>query len=300
MNGCARTAWLELSGYPNLYLEDVTQGYFCSSLDLGYPVVRDVVDNRPDQDGFDDRTQYMGARTITATIDALTGAGARIDAVATLFAPYMVPSARPVLHYVLDRPGVAERTIVMRAANYDWPIAGGDQREVALQWIGHPIARDPALQSAVAFAGASTGVGRTYPLTFNRVYPTGGGSASTGRISSLADQPIRPVFTIYGPITNPQITSSIAVPGGGGYGQGIYTVAGYSIAAGHFLQIDTATKTVLYDGDPAQPQGSALDWSRTAFPVYPTGGLVSFFYLTGQTTTGVSQAVATWHDGYLV
>ena len=49
----------------------------------------------------------MGTRVVSADITALAGAGARIDDVADNFAPFMVPSARPVLHYVLDRPGAS-------------------------------------------------------------------------------------------------------------------------------------------------------------------------------------------------
>ena len=81
---CARRAWLTL-GARTLLLEDPSSGYFCTSLDLGYPTVRAVTNNRPDDDGIDD--------------------------VADNFAPFMVPSARPVLHYVLDRAGTARELL---------------------------------------------------------------------------------------------------------------------------------------------------------------------------------------------
>src|SRR5215475_9017960 len=108
---CVRKAWLVLGG-STVQLEDQSKGYFCTSLDLGYPNVREVVNNRPDQDGADDRTRLMGPRAVSADITAIRSVPAQVDAVASMFAPYMVPSARPVLHYVLDRPGVAERTLV--------------------------------------------------------------------------------------------------------------------------------------------------------------------------------------------
>ena len=100
---------------------------------------------------------------------------------------------------------------------------------------------------------------------------------------------------VYGPITNPQIACTY----GNGGGASIYTVAGFTIAAGHFLQIDTKRKSALYDGDPYQPQSSAIDWQRSLFPVFPAGGVRSWFNLYGQTTTGVTQCVATWQDGYI-
>lgn len=58
---CVRKAWLTL-GSTLINLEDPTQGYFCTQLDLGFPSVREVTNNKPDQDGTDDRTRFMGSR----------------------------------------------------------------------------------------------------------------------------------------------------------------------------------------------------------------------------------------------
>src|SRR5262245_46074917 len=141
---CVRQAWLDLNGSTR-QLEDPSAGYFCSNLDLGFPVVRDVVTSRADQDGAPDRTQYFGMRVINAQLRALTGAGAQIDAVAAAFAPYMFPSARPVLHYVLDRPGTPERVMTVRGAGYSWPVEGAYERSIQLQWVAaDPVAYDPA------------------------------------------------------------------------------------------------------------------------------------------------------------
>jgi hypothetical protein len=45
---CVRSAWLVL-GAKTVLLEDEAAGYFCESLDLGYPAPREVTENRPDQ-----------------------------------------------------------------------------------------------------------------------------------------------------------------------------------------------------------------------------------------------------------
>ena len=156
MAACVRSAWLVL-GNTTLALEDATKGYFCTSLDLGYPAVRDVVDNRADRNGADDRTTLFGPRAVTANITALAGAGARIDTVAAAFAPYMTPSARPVLHYVLDRPGQPQRTLTVRPAGFSWPIQGPYQRSIQLQFVAaDPVAYDPTVQTATCGPGALT------------------------------------------------------------------------------------------------------------------------------------------------
>jgi hypothetical protein len=275
-------------------LEDETQGYFCESLDLGFPAVREVVNNRPDQDGTFDRTALMGSRQVSASIVALAGAGARIDQVAAMFAPFMSPAARPELHYVLDRDDAPERVLTVRAAGYSWPIVGASTRAIQLQFVApDPIARDLDTDTATAWAGVAGPSGRTYPLTFPRHYPAGGGGAVTGQIVTTGDVDAFPVLTIYGPITGAQVaingpSDAFLVP----------FVAGYTIGAGQFVVVDTKAKTALVGGDPSQSVITQIDWANVAWPAIAPD-VTYFLSLTGSGTTGVSQVVATWRDGYL-
>ena len=289
-----RKAWLVLGGL-TVQLENPAGGWFCSSLDLGYPTVREVTNSKPDQDGVDDRTMYFGARTVSVDITALTGAGARIDAVAAQFAPFMVPSARPVLHYVLDRPGAAERTVMLRAAGYSWPIVGADQRDIQLQFVASdPAAIDPLERSATSYAGASSGPGRVYNLTFNRIYPTGGGSATEALVRTVGDLAIRPKLRIYGPITQARVTLQPS----GVVAIQVAFLPTFSINAGHYVEVSTAEHTAFLDGDPSQSVLAALDWYRSVWGVVPPN-VAHFLTLAGSSTTGSTQVQATWHDRYL-
>jgi hypothetical protein len=270
IGGCARVAYLTLNGQTVL-LEDATNGYFCTQLDLGYPTVREVVSNQPDQDGIDDRTQYMGSRVVTANITAVAGAGARIDEIASSFAPFMAPNARPVLHYALDRPGLAERTLTLRGSGYSWPIAGPYQRDIQLQWVAaDPVAYDPTVKTATATS-----------VTVTHIVPAG-------------DLPVRPLFRITGPTTGPAV---ILTPSSGPVWM-LAFLATFSVAAGHYIDIDTQARTVLLDGDPAQPRLSSLDWTVSSWQWIPTG-MSTAMALTGSGTTGATQVTATWQDGYL-
>jgi hypothetical protein len=275
-------------------LEDETQGYFCESLDLGFPAVREVVSNRPDQDGTFDRTALMGSRQVSASIVAVAGAGARIDQVAAMFAPFMSPAARPVLHYVLDRDDEPERVLTLRAAGYSWPIVGASTRAIQLQFVApDPIARDLDTDTTTAWAGLSGPSGRTYPLTFPRTYPAGGGGAVTGHIVTTGDVDVFPVLTIYGPITGAQVaitgpSDNFLVP----------FLAGYTIGAGQFVVVDTKAKTALVGGDPSQSVITQIDWANVNWPAIAPH-VTYFLTLAGSGTTGVSQVVATWQDGYL-
>jgi hypothetical protein len=295
MASCVRQAWLTL-GAQTIQLENTAGGWFCEQLDLGYPSVRAVVNNRPDVDGIDDRTTLMGERAITANLRTLSTAGAQIDAVAASFAPFMVPAARPVLHYVLDRPGAVERTFTVRAAGYAWPIAGPIERSIHLQWIAaDPIARDPTQHTATAFAGASSSGGRVYNLAFNRSYPGGGGTSSTAPIYSSGDVAVRPLLRIYGPVTQPvvQFTPQAGI---------VAMLNTLTISAGHYVEVDCAARTAYLDGDRSQNQLTQMDWAAMnangGWPLIPARTNITMA-MTGSSTTGNTQTQAVWNDGYL-
>jgi hypothetical protein len=274
MTTCVRKAWLDLYGDGTTIrqLEDTTAGYFCQNLDLGFPAVREVVNNRPDQDGLADRTQYMGSRVVSAYITTVAGAAASIDAVASSFAVYMQPSARPVLHYILDRPGTAERTLTLRGAGYSWPVAGPAQRDIQLQWVAaDPVCRDPIVKTATATPGGSD------------------------TIASAGDVPVRPLFRVTGPITQ----ANIAVTPPVYPAWHLAFASSFTIAAGHHVDIDTDARTVFLDGDPAQPRLANIDWTVTSWQWIPPMPSTSTMTLTGTSTSGATQVVAIWHDGYL-
>jgi hypothetical protein len=295
MAACVRQAWLVL-GAQTVALENTAGGWSCEQLDLGYPAVREVKNNRPDTDGIDDRTTLMGERAVSANVHAVAAGGVSIDAVAAQFAPFMVPSARPVLHYVLDRPGAPERTMTVRAAGYAWPIAGPIERQIHLQWIAaDPVARDPTQRSAVAFAGSSTGAGRGYNLTFLRTYPTGGGSSSSATITSAGDVAVRPLLRIYGPVTAPTVTFTPAA--------GLVTfLPTMVVSGGHYLEVDCAQRSAYLDGDRTQNVLTQMDWAtmnaQGGWPLIPPQTTVTMA-MTGQSTGGLTQTQATWNDGYL-
>jgi hypothetical protein len=295
----ARRAWLVLPNGQSILLDNPAGGYFCQSLDLGTPVVRDVVVNRPDQHGTDDRSAYFAGRTVVANITALSTARAQIDAVAAAFAPYMLPGVRPVLHYVLDRPGAPERVLTVRGEAYDFPIVGAVERDITLTWVApDPVVRDPNVQIATAFSGSSGG-GRVYNLTYPRDYPTGGAASGT-TITTAGDLPAQPMLHIYGPITTPKVTFLTQLSG---QTFQVWGVHGFAIAAGHYVAIDTAARTAYLDGDRTKNLLASIDWLNTSWPMLPPLPDSSTMTIAGDpqggVMTGVTQVQATWQDGFL-
>ena len=296
MAQCIRKAWLTLGDLSMALEEDGS--HYCTELNLGYPSIRDNMNNKPDQSGVDDRTAYFAERVISANI---TAQGEQpIDAVAASFAPFMDVGARPTLHYVLDRGPVSpERTFTVRASGYAWPIVGSSKhRDIQLQWVAaEPTALDPTLHTATAWAGSTSGEGgRVYNLTFNRTYGAGGGSLPTSAIlSSPGDVIVWPVLRIYGPISEPlvQFAYDDAPPAA------IHFVPPFDIDTGHYVEIVTADKTAFREGDRAQPVLGSIDWLTTIWPYIPARGAEATMTLSGESTTGTTQVQASWQDRYL-
>jgi hypothetical protein len=276
MPTCVRKAWLVHPNGATIQLDNPAGGWMCQSLDLGTPIMRTVMSSAPDQDGIIDRTQYMAARTVVAAITAMTGAGAQIDAVAASFAPYMVPSVRPVLHYVLDRPGAPERTLTLRPDSYDWPIVGATQRDIALQWIApNPISYGPTQQSITA--------------------PTVGVAV---RLNSPGDVPVRPIVQITGPITGTQVTLNCFNSGGTViYNNMVALLAGYVIPAGSVVTVDCGAHTAVLNG--AASVLTQIDWTQTNWPVLVVNPGYTNCALHGSATTAATLLTVLWNDGYL-
>jgi hypothetical protein len=295
MTECITRAWLVLDSL-TMPLEDEDGGWFMTELNLGYPEVRDVTNNRPDQDGIDDRTRYFGARAVSASVKAVRWAGAQIDDVASRFAPFMVPSVRPVLHYVLDRPGAPERVITLRAAGYGFVIDNPDERDIQLQWIASdPIVRDPTTHSATAYTGASAGGGRRYNLVFPRVYPAGGGGPATATLYSAGDVSVRPLLRIYGPVTAPVVSFA---PSAGVFAM----LPTLTLSSGQFVEVDCAARSAWLNGDRTRNLLAQVDWATIAanggWPLIPPRTTITMT-MTGQSTSGNTQTQAFWQDGYL-
>ena len=164
-----------------------------------------------------------------------------------------------------------------------------------LQWLAaDPVARDPAAQTVVAWAG--TGVlGRVYNLVFPRVYPVGAGLPTHGVILGHGDVPIQPYVRIFGPVTNPRVTFDTTGP------PVVHSEIGLTmrIDAGHFVGIDTRAHTAYLDDVASQSVLASLNWATLKWPMLPNAPDSTSMALTGSGTTSATQVAATWQDGYL-
>ena len=294
---CIRKAWLTL-GSLRMDLENVEGGWACTMLDLGWPEVRSVMNNRPDADGVDDRTRYFGSRAVTADI-VTTGYAVSVDEIASQFGRFMSPKIRPELHYVLDRPGTPERVLRVRGDAYGWPIVGGTKRDIHLSFIAaDPIARSVDEEIATAWAGSDVpGGGRTYDLTYDRKYAGEAGGAKIDAYPVVeGDVTVQPVFRIYGPVTAPRIEVWHTYEGQEVTHNAFAFRESFTVPAGEFVEIDSEHHTCTFNG--ASVLG-AVQWMVSnwlEFTPEPFGNQMSLF---GSSTSYLTQVQATWQEGWL-
>lgn len=223
-----------------------TDPYIVPTLEIGSPVVREVVRNRALADGALDDTKFLGTRAITMAIrfnDVGCNVQRSMQELIDDLTPYMSPRRRPTLTWAL--PGSDDRrAAIVRGAAWPFVLEGPKAQTIALQWVvpsGEILAGGPEARRCTTIKpSGDVEAGRTYNWTPPRVYPPSEPIGSR-KISNPGTANAHWTLTIFGPVTNPDFTIN-----------GIKFAAdrrgGVVIAAGQTLVVDTRSRTVLLNG----------------------------------------------------
>lgn len=226
-------------------------GYAVAEVDLGFPEVRRVADNRPQADGTIDRSQYHGARTVSLDVSVWKESATSLTRLVDDLRAFCRPGARPWL--VFDADG-SERMIRLAVDQQSAPITNPVLRKVRAQWVA-PDGRIYATTEKVRAVNPGTEgeTGRTYNLTFNRTYPFSGGPGSLA-VTNDGTTVTEPVLRIFGPCTDPIVINDTV-------GKRLKFV-GLSIAGGEYVEVDVANRTVRSNGltDPGFNRYRYLDF----------------------------------------
>lgn len=251
---CYPTLRLECDGLESLVIDDAA-GLYVSKVDLGNAVTRSVVQDAVDADGTDDSTTHTGARNVTLQLSIFPDVDTEtLWTLRNRLRSFTSPRIRPVL-FIQQSVDAPEQRVVLRRSDYTDVLASSnvDWAPIVAQWVAPSGIIESAEEHAVSvFAAGGTTAGRTYSLTFSRVYPASA-PLGTGTIINAGTADAYPLLRIYGPLTEPEVTSIT---------QGKSLVfAGLTLAAGEFLEIDTRAKTIYLNGDP-----TASRYSKLVFP----------------------------------
>jgi hypothetical protein len=229
-------------------------GYAVTGYDPGFAAHREVVEDNSDADGEHDTTRFHGPRVVTLDL-RLLGEPADRHRLRTTLAAYCRADQRPALRWVSPHLGPVET--VGRIADLHATIPGAMRAFTArlVQRVPTGLIRATDTQTFTVRPGAGViQTGRTYNLTYDRVYPSGTviGAAS---IVVGGNAPVKPVIRIYGPIVNPDLSLST----GGRWkfsGNG-----GVTLGAGDFIEIDVENRTVYLNANPTLTRYNYLDFA---------------------------------------
>jgi hypothetical protein len=262
---------------------DDSLGIVLNSVDLSFPNVRESVDVRTGQDGTTDVSRYVGSRSVTAEI-TLPDIG--YYAVEDALRAAMHPALRYYLY--IQRPGwEEERRILVRGATYASAIAQWP-KTAQLGWAGITGTLEGApvqVEIPATFSGLEGGVATPVatPVGF-----AAGLNPGTSFVTIDGTAPATLRADLYGPCTNPALY----------IGDSDQVLAlNLTIAAGDYIHVDFAARTVTLNSDPNQSRYGSLDFLRSSWwPLPPGPQRISF---NPSYASGSSKAVLTWRPRYL-
>lgn len=227
----------------------------------GTPPIRNIITPRSQASGAFVRTKYTEERTITLEGEVL---GTSIEAAFDSF---------DVLAAAMYDSITTERTLKWRRD------ASGQQLQAGVRlselqplvmtdgsaWIKYqatfkapdPRVYDQTLTTATGAVLAAAAGGKTYTYTYRRGYsPSSGGSVSYNNTGSV---PTPPIIRVYGYCSSPQIVLDANTK----------LVFSGEIAAGDYLEIDAAARTVKLNGSTSRL--NLLDIVNSTFFALPVG-----------------------------
>jgi hypothetical protein len=273
-------------------MQIMQNGIAVSKKDLGSPAVREVTYDLASSDGTDDQTRFFGQRVVAITGKCFNTPTQSRSKAWDLLMPYLDPQARVKLQYRFDSDVAAPREIRnMRVSQYTKGASSPTAFDFQIQWKADPISFESAQKTLSLIPTGVAGVGRTYPLTFPRVYSSATG-ASPGIATSYGTYKTWPIYRIYGPCTNPTIQSSPANCLASGQ-----IVMAITIPTGSYVEIDTLARTVMLGGPSGSSRYSTVDFSQTTWsPLQP--GQNTITYTAGAASPPCSLTVL-WNDAFL-
>lgn len=233
---------------------DNASGYILQTYNLGWPSVREVMQNKTDANGARDRTVLHGPRAFSVAVQLNSESSGVASAVLRdRLAAFAHPARRPVA-YLQEAGDSRERLLRLRGTTVAVPMMHPLFNAMTVSWIVPSGVIESAARSTFRVNAADlTGAdGITFPITFPISWPTAIASGS-GTLTTVGNADTPPVLRIYGPCTDPVVVHVEQ--------EKQLAFTGLTIAAGQFLEVDVDRRTVLYQGNTNDPRYDTLDFS---------------------------------------
>jgi len=280
--------YLELNG--NTVTLDEANGYLVRQFGIGYPRPRQVVDDRPNADGTDDRTEYFGAKVVSLDVTMQGNKWDKIDELG----PFLIPSARPYLYY---DDATQPRRIRLRPMDRQLSVvAPTSSQQVMLQWAAPDGVSETATQSvATVLASAEADAGFTFDLSFNIVFPSTS-PVGTTVVTTVGNAKCYPVIQLWGPCTNPRIENIDDLDDDGNAKELAFSI---TLASDEYLEVDIRDRTVLFNGPSSSnvPRYNTLDFATAQWWTLQAGqNRIRYF---PQSYSGAARAVLSYRCTFI-
>lgn len=284
----------------SVYLDDLQGNVFTlvphplisvTSINIGLPDIRAVVEDRPGTEGTRDTTALIGARAVTINAELYATPAALADQWRTFMAP-----RKRVWLYVTDTEWVGQRRIVMRPDQWTDPITQGADdifRAVQAQWRApEGVWEDaaPTMVSLAAYAASTTGMTFTGGMHFPIAWTAG--VAVTGMlINNPGALPLHHQVKLYGSCNGPSLINDTV-------GQQLTFQPTFGVAAGVYIDLDTRERTANRNSLATDSQLGQMDLVNTQWwQLAP--GMNSIRFVPGSGVVAGSSAVLTYRNTYL-
>lgn len=263
-------------------------GYVVTGWQIGFPAERPVVRNRALGDGVIDNTRFFGARAVSMAITLDVNKQDPQVSIDNLTA-YMTPHRRPRLAWQI--PGSSlERSLLVRGVDAPVSIAGKQAHVITASFIGVYGVLESAEESTITInPGEDSETGRTYDLTFDRVYPPSAGLGErlvVNEGNEVADWEA----TIFGPAVNPILTVN-------GTDISFDRDGGLTLAAGESVTINTRDRTIFLNDDPTESRYDKVnftEWSWEQIRLQPGENVIRY-----EEATLSGSCTFTWRSAWL-
>jgi hypothetical protein len=263
-------------------------GFNVRDFNLGFPVIRSVMDDRPNIDGMDDRTRFYGSRVVSLDIDLVGNKWDLLDQLS----PYLNPANRPFLVF---EDAAQPRRVRLRASEETAVItAPTNIQRVLLQWVAPDGAAETLNQNEVnVFASVGASPGFQFDLSFNLTFPQSGPAGRTN-VFAAGNARCYPVMRLFGPCTFPRIDNLQDRDANNVPKQLAFDI---TLGTGQFLEVDTRERTVLLGGNPSQPRYQTIDFSVSQWWSLQAGN--NFVKYFPDSFSGTARAVMLYRCSFL-
>jgi hypothetical protein len=186
-------------------LDNPANGVVLTQKDFGFPVVREVTADYPDDHGTVDRTAYFGERVVSCEGFCVKRKNITRISVLNRIKSYCLPYARPVLRFQYDGGSQVLQTRI-RISEQSVPIENSTNFKFNLAWKVQPFFLGQDYSASAGFVAANapgTNIWSApfFPISFDSVFGDSIDVSNSGMVETW------PLITLFGPISDPSISN---------------------------------------------------------------------------------------------